>query len=453
MPAKPSRDHAPVTPSRRTEHRWRRGGFERRRWTRLVTVAGCAALVAAALQWGIRSEPAWALTDDNFAYHVAVEGDTLIAGAPLDDVDGKKDAGSASIFVRSGTDWIQKKLKAPDGGANDGFGRWVDISGDTVVIAAPSHATAAGPGAGAAYVFVRSNGDWQHQFTLTARDGKAGDLFSRSVAISGDTVVVGAPFHDHGTLLTDSGSAYVFVRNGTTWSQQQEIREPDAAANDRFAHAVDIDGETIIVGSPQDDGPNGGKDVGSASVFVRSGEQWSRQARFVHKDPRARDRLGRWVTIHGNTAVASVPSDDTTAGGTDAGSAFIFVRSGTTWTRQLILESPEPGASDHFGFRADLNGDTLAISSPYDDTPAGVNAGTAFVYLRSGTTWTLQQSFREPNPEPKNFFGRGIAVDLDTLVVGAPYDNNFTGTYAGTAYAYVRSGTTWTFQATINDAL
>ena len=180
-----------------------------------------------------------------------------MVGAPADDGAGRFEQGSAYVFVRSGGVWSQQqKLEASDAATFDFFGFSVAISGETVVVGARSDERAAGRNQGSAYVFVRSGGVWSQQQKLEASDAAAGDVFGSSVAISGETVVVGAVLDD-GAAGRDQGSAYVFVRSGGVWSQQQKLEASDAAAVDFFGRSVAISGETVVVGASGHSGAAG----------------------------------------------------------------------------------------------------------------------------------------------------------------------------------------------------
>ena len=172
---------------------------------------------------------------DLFGLAVAISGDTAVVGAPEDDHGGGVDAGSAYVFVRNGSSWSeQAKLTAGDASADDKFGYSVAISGDTVVVGA---FFSEGPAAGSAYVFVRTGTIWSEQQELIGSEADSNDLFGSRVAISGDTLVVAATADDHGTGFTEKGSAYVFVRNGSSWSEQQKLVASDAAPFDYFGHS------------------------------------------------------------------------------------------------------------------------------------------------------------------------------------------------------------------------
>ena len=233
---------------------WRAGGLELR-----VVTAGARYPVVIDPTWSEQqkltaSDAAW---NDDFGTSVALSGDTAVVGAPFDD-DAGSASGSAYVFVRSGTRWSQQqKLTASDAAPNDDFGLAVALSGDTAVVGAIGDDDA-GRDSGAAYVFVRSGTRWSQQQKLTASDAASNDLFGISVAVSGDTAVVGAYADDDAG--GDSGAAYVFVRSGTRWSEQQKLTASDAAAGIRFGNSVAVSGDTAVVGAYADD---------SAYVFVR----------------------------------------------------------------------------------------------------------------------------------------------------------------------------------------
>src|SRR4030095_3574942 len=192
-----------------------------------------------------------------------ISGDTLVVGAPLDNGAGGSQQGSAYVFVRSGGVWSQQqKLEAPDAGEGDDFGLSVAISGDTVVVGAPFDDGAAGVLQGSAYIFARSDGVWSQQQKLEAPDADEEGEFGLSVAISDATVVVGS--RNDGAAGVNQGSAYFFARIGEFWSQQQKLEASDAEAGDQFGFSVAISGATVVVGSTFWDSPS------SAYVFVRS---------------------------------------------------------------------------------------------------------------------------------------------------------------------------------------
>ncbi|MBN1206352.1 MAG: DUF11 domain-containing protein [Myxococcaceae bacterium] len=374
-----------------------------------------------------------AAAEDYFGASVAVSGDTAIVGAIHDDTAAGPEAGSAYVFVRSGTTWSeQAKLSASDTAAGDNFGFSVALCGDTAIISAPHHDPAAIPEAGSAYVFVRSGTTWSQQAKLTASDAAIEDIFGWVVALSGDTAVVSAP-NDDTAAGPEAGSAYVFVRSGTTWSQQAKLTASDAAAGDYFGASVALSGDTAVVSAPYDD-----TYTGSAYVFVRSGTAWSEQAQLTASDAAAEDNFGWSVALSGDTAVVGARHHDTAAG-PEAGSAYVFVRSGTTWSEQAQLTASDTAAGDLFGYSVALSGDTAVVGAPFHDTAAGPEAGSAYVFVRSGTTWSEQAKLTASDAAAEDYFGASVVLSGDTAVVSAPYDDTPVPD-AGSAYVYALGG-------------
>ncbi len=356
-------------------------------------------------------------------------------GSPAGDLGYGADAGSAYVFIRSGSTWSeQAKLEASDATTTDRFGYSVSIDGDTVVVGAYRDDTTGGTDAGSAYVFTRSGVTWSQQAKLEASDAAADDQFGQFVAVSGDTAVVGAYLGDIGTT-TDAGSAYVFTRSGSTWSQQQKLQASDAGTGDQLGWYVAVDGDTAVIGSRRDD-TAAGSDAGSAYVFTRSGSTWSQQQKLEAGDAAADAQFGYSVAVDGDTAVVGAAVADTTAGA-NTGSAYVFTRSGSTWTQQAKLVAADAvGGGEGFGWSAAIVGDIAVIGSASDDTAAGTNAGSAFVFTRSGSTWSQRAKLEASDAAAQDFFGVVVDVEGGTAVVGAYQHDTAAGSNAGSAYAF-----------------
>jgi len=379
---------------------------------------------------------------DSLGYSVALAGDTAVVGAISDDHAGGTNAGSAYVFVRSGTIWFQQaKLTASDAADVDLFGDSVAIFADTVVVGAYADDHAGGTNAGSAYVFVRSGTTWTEQARLTASDAADFDLFGTSVALAGDTALIGSNQDDHAGGI-NAGSAYVFVRSGTIWSEQAKLLASDAAENDIFGFSVSLSGDTALVGAYGDDHA-GGTDAGSAYVFVRSGTSWSQQQRLSASGAAASDFFGCSVALSGATAVVGAYGDDH-AGGTDAGSAFVFVRSGTSWTQQAMLVAPDAEVNDNFGFSVALSDNTAVVAANGDDHTGGIDAGAAYLFARSGASWSLQDKLTASDAAASDSFGTAVALSDDTALVGASGDNLASGADAGSAHVFAIEVTPWT---------
>ena len=377
---------------------------------------------------------------DKFGYSVSISGDgnTAIAGAYNEDT-GATDAGSAYIFTRSGTTWTQQaKIQASDKQAYDQFGQVVSISsnGNTAIVGAYTEDTG-GSSAGAAYIFTRSDTTWTQQAKIQASDKATNDLFGYSVSISGDgnTAIAGALFEEYG------GSAYIFTRSGTTWTQQAKIQASDRQASDFFGSSVSIssNGNTAIVGAMFED--TGGSSAGAAYIFTRSGTTWTQQVKIQASDKQASDNFGVSVAISddGNTAIVGAYTEDT--GGTNAGAAYIFTRSGTTWTQQAKILASDRQASDFFGHSVAIssNGNT-AIAGAYNEDTGATDAGSAYIFTRSGTTWTQQARIQASDKQASDNFGWSVAIsdDGNTTIAGA-YNEDTGGTDTGAAYIFEKS--------------
>ncbi len=454
-------------------------------------------------------------TNDDFGWSVALSGDTLAVGAlgeasaatgvGGDQGDNSADsAGAVYVFVRSGASWLQQAyLKASNTGAADTFGHSLAISGDTLVVGAPEEDSAglgvgadqgddSAPSAGAAYVFVRSGGVWSQQAYLKPTNTQALDRFGSAVAISGDTIVVGAPGEDSAAAgvdgnqisngAPDSGAAYVFARSAGVWIQQAYLKATNTGSGDAFGWSVAVAGDTVLVGAyledsasigiaPLGDSDNSAPDAGAAFVYVRSGTSWSPQARFKASNTGSNDWFGHSVALSGDTAIVGALGEDSSATGVDgnqasngtfeSGAAYVFVRSGANWSQQAYLKASNPGQSDQFGYSVAVHGEVALVGAFAEDSNAigvdgnqandsAVISGAAYSFTRSGVAWSPQAYLKASNTDPADGFGSAVAAGPDQFVVGAPYeDSGATGidgnaadnsaAFAGAAYVFAHA--------------
>ena len=433
---------------------------------------------------------------DWFGISVAVSGDTVVVGAYQEDSDatgvngnqasnGAMDSGAAYVFVRSGGVWSQQAyLKASNTDAFDLFGFSVAVSGDTIVVSAfqeDSSATGvdgnqadnSAVNSGAAYVFVRSGGVWSQQAYLKASNAEVGDNFGYSVGVSGDTAVVATYSEDSNATgvngnqvdnsAFNSGAAYVFVRAAGLWSQQAYLKASNTEAADNFGYSVGISGDTVVVGAYTENssatGVNGNQadnslsSSGAAYVFVRSAGVWTQQAYLKASNPGFLDLFGHSVAISGDTVVVGSLFEDSNAtvvngnqannSATNAGAAYIFIRSGGIWSQQAYLKASNSGANDSFGSSVAVSGNVVVVGAPGESSNAtGVNgnqtsnsapaSGAAYVFRRSGAVWSQQAYLKASNTggtlSGGDQFGNAVATSGDLVVVGAPLeDSNATG--------------------------
>jgi len=355
---------------------------------------------------------------------VSLSGNTAVFGSPSDRAT-PFGQGAAYVFVSSGSTWTQQaKLVASDAAGEDRLGSSVAISGDTAVVGAPGvNINPLGTGdEGAAYVFVRSGTTWTQQAKLVANDATDGDLLGSSVSIAGDTIVVGA----RSTLATPNGqgAAYVFVRSGTVWTQQAKLVASDAAGEDHLGSSVSISGDTVIVGAPHVDlNPLGAGGEGAAYVFVRSGTTWTQQAKLVASDAADGDSLGSSASISGDTVVVGAPQANVNPlGFGNEGAGYVFVRSGTTWTQQAKLVASDAADDDSLGSSVSISGGTVAVGAPHANlNPLGLgDEGAGYAFARSGTVWTQSAKLIASDAADDDLLGSSVSLSGSTAILGAP---------------------------------
>ena len=380
---------------------------------------------------------------DAFGRSVAVDGDTMVVGAPEDDDNGV-DSGSVHVFVRQSGVWSQvATLTATDGDDGDVFGYSVAVAGDTVVVGAYGDDDA-GSASGSVYVFSEPAGGWASasgSIKLTASDGAASDWFGRSVAVDGDTVVVGAYGDDD--AVSGSGSVYVFTEPAGGWASASgsiKLTASDRAANDWFGWSVAVDGDTVVVGAPYDD-HYASTNRGSAYVFTEPAGGWvsaSGNIKLTASDWAALDEFGYSVAVDGDTVVVGAYGDDDA--GSESGSAYVFTKPASGWAAHsgnIKLTASDGAASDEFGWSVAVDGDTVVVGAPYDDD-AGSESGSVYVFSEPAYGWASgSEAFKltAADGAASDEFGYSVAVDGDTVVVGA-YGDDDAGSESGSVYVY-----------------
>lgn len=389
----------------------------------------------------------------------------------------------------------QAYLKAPQPGQEKAFGTALAIDGNTLVVG--SHEDTATElqrptGPGEAFVYVRERGRWRAQTSLTDDSLEPDDQFGAAVAISGDTIVVGAHYDDSAgsgdaadNSLRNSGAAYVFVRDGDDWVQQAYLKASNPGTHDTFGGAVAICGDTIVIGADSEDSDADGLNqdgsddyasgAGAVYIFIRQGSTWTQQAYLKTDFSGAGDRFGWSLALSDDTLIVGAPGEKSGARGVNGdqtddsevgtGAAYVFVREGETWTQQAYLKASNSGRGDSFGGEVAISGDTVVVgarnekgdgSTPEDDSL--IRPGAAYVFVREGGTWHEQAYLKAARPDSKDVFGDSVAIEGDTILVGAKgEDSSATGingdqlnedaTYSGSVYLFTRSDSTWTQQA------
>ncbi len=374
--------------------------------------------------------------DDFFGFSVSASGDTAVAGVPFED-GAELDAGAAYVFQRDlggvGNWGEVKKLTGSDAQVGDQFGFSVAISGNTVIAGAGLE-DAGGDNAGAAYVFNRDEGgadNWGEVKKLTASDAQGSDQFGVSVAVSGDTAVIGAWAEDAGG--TAAGAAYVFQRDqgGTdNWGEVKKLTASDAHRKDNFGRSVALSGDNAVVGAP-------GEGAGAAYVFERDQGgtgNWGEVTKLAASGA----NFGWSVSVSGDTAVAGVPFED--GAELDAGAAYVFQRDlggPANWGEVTKLTASDARAFALFGISVAVTGDTAVVGAR-DENTGGSDAGAAYAFQRDlggPANWGEVNKLAASDAQADDELGQSVAVAGDVAIVGA-VGEDAGGTSAGAAYVF-----------------
>ncbi|MEO6718805.1 MAG: FG-GAP repeat protein [Ferruginibacter sp.] len=361
---------------------------------------------------------------DKFGVSVSISGDYAIIGAFNEDIATKADQGAAYIFIRQDGGWSQQsKLIASDGAAGDNFGNSVSISGDYAIVGAPK-----GAGAwflqGAAYIFVRNGTSWTQQAKLNASDGIIGEYFGTSVSIDGNYAVIGAP--NAQVFYANQGAAYVFMRGGTSWAQQSKLTYPGGQYNDYLGYSVSISGEYVIAGAPYFDWL--GTDRGGAFTFLRTGSSWVFQESLDPNTAKQGDNFGSSVSMKGSSVIAGAPNHD--GQNTNDGCAYVFVLNGASWNQQSEISPVNSQVNANFGSSVSIDGDNAVIGEIYEDVYGNngqQDAGAAYIFHRLATSWNFVRTIIDGNLQPSGFFGSAVGVSGYNYIVGAVGKNNSQG--------------------------
>ena len=382
--------------------------------------------------------PAVRATNDWFGFSVAVSGNTVVVGAFDSNIE---QFGAAYVYVKPASGWTNMiqvaKLTSSDNG--QGFGTSVAISGNTIVVGAAntSNFEAQTSGPGAAYVFVEPSGGWAdttETAKLTASDGKPGDAFGDSVAISGNTIAVGAFFAPDSSGNSFAGKAYVFVRPSTGWAgnlnEKAELTASDSQLLNYMGASIAISGGTVVAGAH---GHNNFQ--GTAYVFVRPASGWAsttETAELSASDGQGSDDFGFSSAISGNTVVVGAVNAKN-----GRGAGYVFVEPVTGWTN--MTETAELGARnavqfDSFGQSASVSGNTVVIGAPGQTAGGNQLQGAAYVFVKPPGGWKNMSSEDEltaSDGAASDNLGVSVSVSGGTIVAGAPKS-----TSPGSAYVF-----------------
>gem|GEM_PF-7065993 len=396
-------------------------------------------------------------------------------------------------------------IKASNSDRRDYFGTSVAISGNTMVVGAIGEDSRVigvnGDEAdnsldlvGAAYVFVRENGDWVQQVYLKPSNRGKGYRFGHSVAISGDTIVIGARYEDgagfgvngidNNNITPYSGAAYVFTRVNSEWSQEAFLKATNTGRGDEFGYSVSIFEDTIVVGSIGEDGSsqgvngeqldNSAEDSGAAYVYVRKNGEWASQGYLKASNTDRGDKFGYSVAVSGNTIVVGAPYESSASPGIEgdelnnsadnSGAAYVFIREGEEWTQEVYLKASNVFPYDFFGNAVSISNNTIVIGSKFknkDVSSGGTNndrfSGAVFVFQKDFENWTQNAYLKIPGLGLIDRFGSSVSISDDIIVVGSMHNANVFGAGyvntlndVGSAYVFKRNESDWILIKNIN---
>ena len=321
---------------------------------------------------------------------------------------------------------------ANDPTSNDEFGNAVDVQGQYMIVGAQRDRPS-GSFSGSAYIFQWNGNAWTEMQKLGADNPGSYKRFGWSVAISGTYAAVGARGENTGG--NNSGAAYIFQLNGNSWQQIDKVSEGSGAAeDDEFGQSIAMDGDVLVVGAWGDDG-----EQGAAYIYHRNGASWQLAERLDPAESGSGDFFGCSVAVSGNTVVVGAPGAD--VNGTGTGAVYVYERSGNTWTRTARFNGSNGGSGDAFGYSVALSGDRLIVGANAADFVAG-DAGAAYLFTRSNGAWSESARFTDSNGLSGDEFGESVAIDGNLAMVGA-HHNGVNGSDAGAAFLYQFDGNSW----------
>lgn len=413
-----------------------------------ASLAGCLYMTGPERSSTSTPEQAATATPNDFDYKdffgtsITVDEDTVVVGAPFDDDPNGKKSGSAHVFDRSRDGWqLTATLVPDDGDDEDKFGTAVALTGDTVLVGADTDEDPNGAYAGSVYVFERDADGWEQTSKFAADDGDSYDWFGGAVAVSDGTAIVGAR-NDDDPNGDEGGSAYVFERRGDEWNQVAKLADADGDSEDQFGSPIELVDDIAMIGSY--DGDPDRTDAGSVYVFERVDGEWVQTGKLSPEDSEAYDYFGDSIAIAGDTALIGA-SQHRDSADENAGATYVFERRDDEWTTTDKLFADDGDRRDWFGDSIGVADSTAIIGADGDEDPNGDEAGSAYVFERGAQGWVQTDKLTASDGDARDNFGGSIAVAGATAFIGARGDEdpNGNGNGSGSVYVFERSGGRW----------
>jgi hypothetical protein len=366
--------------------------------------------------------------DPEFGASVALHGTTAMVGAQQATVNGNEAQGAVYVFEQTNGVWHEKqKLVSIDGQEFDTFGNAVVFEGNTAFIGAYGTVVNDNFSQGAVYVFTLADGTWTQTQKITADDGQAFDNFGYSLALNGSIAIIGAD----GATVGDNGfqgAAYVFDGSSGTWTKTQKLVATDGGIGDIFGYSIAFDGTQLMIGAYANNGYQG-----AVYAFGQTAGAWAQTQKLVASDGASNTYFGYTTALSGSTLL--VGSWGANPGGNDTqGSAYIFTKSGGTWTQTQELNADDGTAHDKFGHAVALQGTTALIGA--DGWSNGETVGAVYAFDGSSGSFVQTQKFVALDGQPSFQFGFPLTFDGNTALVGSFLWQTSDGKMPGAAYFF-----------------
>jgi hypothetical protein len=380
--------------------------------------------------------------NDNAGKSVAIDGDTAVVGIPGAEVGTHSDLGTVHLFERNNGQWQPTQVLAPPGRTySEGFGTVVDLEDDTLLVTAPDYKEYEGITLhehGAAFIFHRQSGTWSQRLKLTASNGREGDKFGASAELNGSQVAIAAPQADR-RGVDGLGSVYLFDRTGRPgggrWVLQQELNMQQPQHEATFGSDVALEGDSLLVGVSGMSSQSH-QDYGTAYVYRQTNGTWRFHQQLT--PPAARDDafFGARLALYRDTALVAAPGHPI-PGRLKSGAVFVFERTNQTWKNIARLDPSHHHQNYLFGMRLALQGGTALVTGQNSSSQYSQPGSAVSLFRRTGGSWSETDRLQPSGPpNPRNSFGESLAVDGDTILVGAPNLLVQSSRAAGGAYSY-----------------
>lgn len=366
---------------------------------------------------------------------LSVYGDWLVAGAGMENHSNANEAGGFRLFKKENGVWqLKQSVHSPDYTAEMLFGKNVAMNANYIVAGAEGATVNSKVRQGKLYIYSYNSNGANYSTTLTASDGLTSDNFGYSVALYNNFIIAGAPFNTIG-LSVDQGSAYVFYFNGNSWQQVANLTAPGGLPHDRLGQSVAIYGNYAVAGAPNAT-VNNQTNQGKVCLFQYNGSSWSYLTTLTAPVDGPHQYFGSSVSLSGDTLVVGSNENQYSVSG--KGKVYVYVRNGNSWNLQTTITAPEGRADDGFGTAVHFNNGFLIVGAP-KAWVNGTRQGKSYIYKPASPGWTLQAILTSSHGSMDDRFGNAVYITDSTAFCSAPYADLSVNDNNGRLYFFSRS--------------